>query len=121
MTHCARRGLGDKYATRLGDALQPGGQVHRIAQGQVFKVAACPHIPGDHETGVQPNADLKAWQAAHLLELGFVLADGHLKIEGCQHCPFWIIFVRSWGAKKGQCAVAQELRDQPLVAGDGLA
>src|SRR5215831_16152077 len=53
----AERGTADRDGISLGQALEPGRNVRRLTQGELFLPARPAHLPHDHEPCVNPHPD----------------------------------------------------------------
>ena len=53
--HQAGGGITDHYRVGLGKPLEPGGQVGRVPEGQVFVSAATAHLADHHQPGVDAD------------------------------------------------------------------
>ena len=109
-----RRGVGGwphEHAAGRRLGLQPGRQVHHVAQRRV--VAAGPQRTHQHLAGGHADA-----QADGHTDLGGVVGHGRLHGQAGTHAPLGVVLVRHRRAEQRQDAVAQDLVDPAAVQVD---
>ena len=106
--HKAMRGRRDYHGVRLSDRLQPCGKVGGLANCCMLLRHPLVHEIADHDDA-RGNAD------AHLERNtsnrnGYAIDDG----EASAHCPFGIVFMRSWVPKISKHPIAKVLRHHAI-------
>ena len=115
--HQASGGLTEHHRIRLCQALQAGGQVRRVAQGQAFAPVATADVAHHH----RPGMDTQAHGQVHPLVLDQPRVQhrhGLYNAQSGAHGALRIVFVGLRIAKVDEQAVAQILRDRPGKALD---
>jgi len=107
------RARGDDDRVRLGQVLQPGGEVWRPAHDRLFLRRAFPdQIADDHQPSGDPDARL---------ELDGIDMEAADRVGGAQsrpYRPFGIVLMRLWVAEINQHAVAHIPGDKAAGSGD---
>ncbi len=99
--------------------MKPGGEVDRVADGEVFQVLVIADPTQDDQSAMDPDPHLEiVHQAAQLQAIFFQLV---LDVEGGVDGALRIIFVGDGRAEEGQDAITEELGDRAVVAADGFA
>src|SRR5262249_16957391 len=105
----------DNHCVRLGQGLQPGGEVRRLTDDRLLLRWACAdQIPDDHQPGGDPDA---RW------ELGGFASEATDSVDGAQsrpHRPLGVVLMRLWVAEKNQNTVAHISRDEAIEPGDDV-
>ena len=101
------------------EALQTGGEVGGLAQGQLFLPGAASDLTHHDQPGVDPQAHGQL-HAPLLRQAGIELPQGLDDAQPGPHRPLRVILMRQGVAEVDQQAIAEILRDMPLKAGDHL-
>ena len=110
-------GLGDENRAGLGEGLEAGREVHRVAH----RLELRPRVPADgaHHDGPGVDADPRAGaQAALGLDLGAEGVHALLDLDGSPAGPERRVLQGHRGPEERQDAVARELLHRALVAVD---
>ncbi len=110
-------GLGDDDAAAIGELLQPGRGVGRIADSRVVHAEVAADRAHDDQTGVEPLADLKS-RGTRALKFPLVAIEGPADAEGGVDRALGVVLVGDRGTEERHDAVAQELVDRALVPVD---
>jgi hypothetical protein len=109
------RARGDNDSVRLGQGLQPGGEVRRFADDRLFlRRAFADQIADDHQPGRDPDARLE------LDGLGIEPTDSLDHPQPGPNRPLAIILMRSRVAEIDQNAIAHVLGDKAVEAPDDV-
>jgi hypothetical protein len=109
-------GAGDHHAARLGQPLQAGREVRRLADHRLFLRGAGADQLADHDAAggdADPGGEaciIRRCQSCH---------GGH-KVKAGAHRPLGLVFVRLRPAEVRQHAVAHVFRDMPAPTLDHL-
>ena len=108
------RALGDDDAVGLGDALQPRGEVRRVADdAALLRLSRTEQIADDDDPGRDPDAHMQR-RAGGRLQLRRGLDDR----EPRPHGALGVVLVRLRIAEIGEHAVAHVFGDEAAVARD---
>jgi hypothetical protein len=109
------RPRGDDDCVRLGQGLQPGGEVGRFANDRLFlRRALADQIADHHQPSGDPDPRLQ------LDGFDFEPTDSVDQPQLRPHRPLGIVLMRSRVAEIDQHAVAHVLGDKPVQASDNL-
>ena len=108
--HELLRGSADDHRVGGGQALQPGGQVGRLAQRQALGPVAATHLAHHHQPGMDAHPHSQAYaMVAHQVRVPG--ADGLDNPQAGMHGPRGIVFMRLRIAKIHQQPVTEILRN----------
>jgi hypothetical protein len=114
------RGRGaDHHGIGRRDALQAGGDVGRLAECQLLLLRPSPNPAHHHQAGMDAQA-YSQLDPSLLSQVRIALPQGFYYSEPGPHRPLGLVFVRQGVAEVDQQAVAEVLRDMPLIPGDDL-
>jgi hypothetical protein len=107
------RARGNHDSVRLGQRLQPGGEVRRLTDdGLLPRRTLANRIANDYQTGGNPDARLEPY--------GFDI-EATNSVDGAQprpDCPLGVVLMRFRVAEINQHAVAHVPRDEAMEPGD---
>ena len=110
------RAVSDDDAVRLGDPLQPRGEIRGVADDAALLGFSPPHeVAHDHGSRRDPDANAQR-RTRRGLQLRHGVDDRQRGLDG----KFRIAFVRLGIAEIGEHAVAQVFRDESAMAFDRL-
>src|SRR6202453_778576 len=102
----------DHDAARVGQALQPRGEVGRVADHRLLLSGALSHEIADHDEAGR-DADPRG---EFLTRAGLQTRHSFGDFESYVHRARRIVFVRVWKAEIGENAVAEKSRDEAVVS-----
>jgi hypothetical protein len=111
------RGLGDHDASGIGDLLEPGSHVRRVAHRRVIHPEVAADAADEDKTRIEPLTRLEG-DAALPLDVLLIARQSLADSDGCVDRPLCVVLVGDWGAEERHDAIAQELVHRALVAVD---
>jgi hypothetical protein len=109
------RARGDDDSIRLGQGLQPGGEVRRLTDDRLFlRRSFADQIADDHQPGGDPDACLE------LDGFDIEATDSVDRAQSRPDRPLGVVLMRLWVAEIDQYAVAHVPGDEAVEPGDNF-